>query len=95
MRRVVENMGLDWARQSVKLSEQASKFNCGDIATVGADGKARGMLSMPVEKLALWLASIGRTPPEKSDMLESAIYSGFLTFISISYAMKTGVRKNV
>jgi P22_AR N-terminal domain len=61
MRRIIENMGLNWASQSVKLSEQAAKFNCCDIATVGADGKPREMVSMPIEKLPLWLASINPT----------------------------------
>jgi hypothetical protein len=58
MRRIVENMGLAWASQSVKLEDQKEKFNCYDIVTVGADGKEREMLAMPVEKLPLWLASI-------------------------------------
>lgn len=35
-----------------------AKFNCGHMTTVGADGKARDMLVMPVGKLALWLATI-------------------------------------
>ena len=58
MRRIVENMGLDWSSQRVKLVDQKVKFSCGDIATTGADGKTYEMLAMPVEKLALWLASI-------------------------------------
>lgn len=58
MRRIVENMGVDWARQSVKLEAQKGKFNCCHMPTVGADGKTREMLSMPLDKLPLWLASI-------------------------------------
>lgn len=58
MRRIVENMGLDWSSQRAKLADQREKFNYGDITTVGADGKEREMLSMPVEKLPLWLAGI-------------------------------------
>ena len=58
MRRIVENMGLNWAGQHAKLLEQKSKFNCIDIHTVADDGKPREMLAMPVEKLPLWLASI-------------------------------------
>ena len=58
MRRIVENMGLDWARQSVKLAGGKGKFNCCHMPTVGLDGKPRGMLAMPVEKMQLWLASI-------------------------------------
>lgn len=58
MRRIVENLGMDWARQSVKLVGHMEKFNCCHMPTVGADGKDRDMLSMPVEKLPLWLATI-------------------------------------
>ena len=68
MRRIVENMGLDWSSQRVKLADQRQKFNCGDIATVGADGKEREMLSMPVEKLPLWLASINPNKIGKADV---------------------------
>lgn len=58
MRRVVENLGLAWQSQLVKLRDQADRFNCHDIVTVGADGKPREMLAMPVAKLPLWLATI-------------------------------------
>lgn len=58
MRRVVENLGLAWQSQLHKLRDQAGRFNCHDIVTVGADGKAREMLAMPVAKLPLWLATI-------------------------------------
>lgn len=57
MRRVVENLGLSWGSQRDKLTE-SPKFNCTDISTVGADGKIRVMLAMPVAKLPLWLATI-------------------------------------
>jgi hypothetical protein len=58
MRRIVENMGLAWQSQHPKLLQQTVKFNCHDIITMAADGKERGMLCMPVEKLPLWLACI-------------------------------------
>ena len=58
MRRVVENLGMDWSRQQQKLADGGSRFNCGHMPTVGADGKAREMLAMPVVKLPLWLATI-------------------------------------
>ncbi|MBB4196413.1 hypothetical protein GGD83_000184 [Rhodoblastus sphagnicola] len=74
MRRIVENMGLDWSSQRVKLAEPASKFNCGDIATVGADGKAREMLAMPVEKLPLWLASINPNKIKSDDVRAKKIH---------------------
>jgi hypothetical protein len=58
MRRIVENIGLEWARQAAKLQDAGEKFNCVHMPTVGADGKSRDMLCMPLEKLPLWLASI-------------------------------------
>lgn len=58
MRRVVENMGMAWQPQHAKLSGQTAKFSCHDIVTAGADGKRHPMLCMPVEKLALWLATV-------------------------------------
>ena len=58
MRRIVENLSIDWASQFRKLNEQGRKFNCCHITTVGDDGKQREMLCMPVNKLALWLATI-------------------------------------
>lgn len=41
MRRICENIGLDWARQSVKLNEIKEKLNCCHMPTVAADGKER------------------------------------------------------
>lgn len=58
MRRIVENLGLGWGSQTQKLKDAAFKFSCSDIVTTGADGKSYQMLSMPVQKLPLWLASI-------------------------------------
>lgn len=58
MRRVVENIGLAWQSQLVKLRDQANRFGCHDIVTTGADGKTYAMLAMPVAKLPLWLATI-------------------------------------
>ncbi|WP_370736396.1 phage antirepressor N-terminal domain-containing protein [Beijerinckia mobilis] len=45
---------MTWSSQSVKLSEQKEKFNCWHMSTVGADGKSREMLCMPVEKLPFY-----------------------------------------
>ncbi len=58
MRRVVENLGLAWQSQTIKLRDQAEKFSCHDIVTTGSDGKTYAMLAMPASKLPLWLASI-------------------------------------
>jgi hypothetical protein len=56
MRRICENLGMSWARQSVKLEQQKEKFNRCDIETVAEDGKPREMVAIPTRKLALWLA---------------------------------------
>jgi len=58
MREVVEGIGLSWGTQSIKLNENSKKFNCFHIETVGADGKNRQMLCMPIKKLNGWLFSI-------------------------------------
>lgn len=73
MRRVVENIGLAWQSQIIKLRENADRFSCHDIVTTGADGKAYQMLAMPVAKLNLWLASINPnkiTDPDKRQRLQ-------------------------
>lgn len=54
---IVENLGIDWANQSVKL-QNTSHFNCCDITTVAQDGKNRKMLCIPVRKVTAFLYSI-------------------------------------
>lgn len=58
MRSIVENIGIDWTGQSVKLRTQKDKFNCRDISMVAADGKLRQLLCIPLRKLNGWLFSI-------------------------------------
>ncbi|WP_447879820.1 phage antirepressor N-terminal domain-containing protein [Serratia fonticola] len=58
MRPIVENIGIDWTGQSVKLRNQKEKFNCRDISMVAADGKLRKLLCLPLRKLNGWLFSI-------------------------------------
>ena len=58
MRSVCEGMSMSWGRQRKKIIEQGDKYSCGLMATTGRDGKRYQMLSMPVRKLPLWLASI-------------------------------------
>ncbi|MGT3185579.1 phage antirepressor N-terminal domain-containing protein, partial [Yersinia enterocolitica] len=62
MRPIVENIGIDWTGQTVKLKNQKDKFNCRDISMVAADGKIRKLLCIPLRKLNGWLFSIN---PEK------------------------------
>lgn len=58
MRPIVENIGIDWTGQSVKLRNQKEKFNCRDISMVAADGKVRKLLCLPLQKMNGWLFSI-------------------------------------
>ncbi len=58
MRHVVENIGLGWGSQRQKLLAQADKFACDDIVTHDASGRRQEMISIPVSKLPLWLATI-------------------------------------
>lgn len=55
-RRLVENLGLDWSTQREKLQDPL--FNCGHMPSVGADGKQREMLVLPVDRLPAFLFSI-------------------------------------
>ena len=57
MRRTVENLSMSWGSQRQKLVDDP-RFNCTDIGTVGADGRMRTMLCMPMTKLPGWLFSI-------------------------------------
>lgn len=58
MRPIVENMGLDWGSQSVKLNANKERWTVAIIATVAQDGNEREMLCMPVRKLPAYLNSI-------------------------------------
>ena len=55
-RRLVENLGLSWGRQSEKLEDPI--FNCSHMCTLGDDGKNREMLVLPVKSLPAYLFSI-------------------------------------
>jgi len=73
MRRIVENMGLGWGAQRQKLAAQSSKYQCDDIVTVDAAGRAYPMFAIPLAKLPLWLASINPNnipDPSVRDRLE-------------------------
>ena len=58
MRPIVENMGLDWGSQSVKLNANKERWTVAIIATVAQDGSEREMLCLPVRKLPSYLNSI-------------------------------------
>ena len=55
-RRLVDNLGLDWGNQTRKLENPL--FNCCVNATVGADGKSREMLILPISRVSAYLFSI-------------------------------------
>ncbi|HAT2304007.1 TPA: phage antirepressor N-terminal domain-containing protein [Citrobacter freundii] len=61
MRKIVENIGIDWTGQSVKLRKQKEKFGCRDIS-IPSKGGVQKMLCIPMKKLNGWLFSIN---PEK------------------------------
>ncbi|WP_228153291.1 phage antirepressor N-terminal domain-containing protein [Acinetobacter indicus] len=68
MRPIVENMGLDWKAQLVKIKQ---RFNSvvGEITTTGKDGKQYKMLCLPLKKLFGWLMTISpnKVKPELRD----------------------------
>jgi len=57
VKRLCENVGLDWTGQRKKLMED-DKFNYGLISAVGSDKRAREMGCIPFKKLNGWLFSI-------------------------------------
>ncbi|HBP5393076.1 TPA: phage antirepressor N-terminal domain-containing protein [Pseudomonas aeruginosa] len=57
MKPVVENMGLAWQAQHVKLAEKFGSVIT-IIVTTGADGKRYDMTCLPLKKLPAWLYSI-------------------------------------
>lgn len=57
MKPIVENMGLAWVPQYVKLTEKFGSVVT-IIITTGGDGKQYEMISLPLRKLPAWLYSI-------------------------------------
>jgi hypothetical protein len=70
MRPIVNNMGMDWPTQYVKLTDKFGS-TVGEIPTVGEDGKTRGMVCLPLRKLPAWLYSISpnKVKPELRDKI--------------------------
>lgn len=71
MKPIVQNMGLDWASQSVKLNANKERWGVVMIATPSEGGEQK-MLSMPVRKLPAWLNSINpkKVRPELRPKIE-------------------------
>lgn len=57
MKPVVENMGLDWKAQHVKLTDKFGAVMV-IITTTGGDGKQYDMVCLPLRKIPAWLYSI-------------------------------------
>ncbi|MFZ6732436.1 phage antirepressor N-terminal domain-containing protein [Undibacterium sp. Ji42W] len=57
MKPIVENMGLDWGAQQIKLSEKFGSVSA-IIPSTGGDGKTYNMICLPLRKLPAWLYSI-------------------------------------
>ena len=68
---ICEAIGMDWAAQHAKLTNDEGRWKCLDILTVAADGKQRSMVCLPLRKVAGWLASISaaKVKPEIRDKL--------------------------
>lgn len=57
MKPVVENMGIDWGGQHIKLTEKFGSV-IEIISTTGGDGKQYEMVCLPLRKFPAWLYSI-------------------------------------
>lgn len=70
MRPIVENIGLGWSAQRIKIVERFSS-TVSEIDTVADDGKMREMTCLPLRKLAAWLYSISpnKVAPELRDKI--------------------------
>lgn len=68
MRPIVENMGLGWSAQRIKIVERFDS-TVSEIDTVAEDGRIRGMICLPLRKLPAWLYSISanKVAPELRD----------------------------
>lgn len=68
MRPIVENIGLRWSAQRIKIVERFDS-TVSEIDTVAEDGRKRSMTCLPLRKLAAWLYSISpnKVAPELRD----------------------------
>lgn len=71
MKPIVENMGLVWAAQSVKLNAHKERWGV-SIIEIPSNGGEQEMLCMPVRKLPSYLASINpkKVRPELRPKIE-------------------------
>ena len=89
-RRLVENLGLDWGSQSVKLKDR--RFRCCVIATRDAQGRMQDTLILPRSRVVAYLYSINPSKvredlrekleiyqEECSDVLDAYWYNGGIT----------------
>ena len=71
MKPIVENMGLDWKGQQVKLAEKFAAVR-EIISSTGGDGKQYEMVCLPLRKLPAWLYSINsaKVAPELREKID-------------------------
>ena len=86
VRRLVENLGLDWGNQTRKLENPL--FNCCVNATVGADGKSREMLILPVSRVSAYLFSINENRVREDLREKLALYQIECADVLYSYWSK-------
>lgn len=68
---ICEAIGIDWPRQYTKIQNDP-RFNCCHITTVGADGKNREMMCLPLDQINGWLFNINSNRV-KSDCRETLL----------------------
>jgi hypothetical protein len=66
MKPVSEAIGVSWQGQQKKLEAEWDRFNCQLMLTVGADGKLREILCIPLDRYPAWLFTIN--PNKISDL---------------------------
>ena len=99
MRPIVEGIGLDWGTQQKKLSDNKDKFNCRHMPTVGADGKKREMLCIPLKKLNGYLFSINAEKvnhdiKNKVILYQEECFTTLYTYFHDGYSLNSNVLKN-
>jgi hypothetical protein len=55
---ICDILGIGWSPQLRKLLDGQNQFNCDHMIMVGADGKHREMVTLPIVQLSTWLGTI-------------------------------------
>ena len=91
MRPVVEALSMSWGGQRDRLQSQAGKFLCQSIRTVGADGRSREMLSIPVVKFSLWLTTLNPNKVKEKETREKVEHYQALSAVALHDFWTKGV----